>query len=230
MNERVHAATNPRTNGRIDPADRRDRLRDARLYLCTDGRGGGDALDAFLDAVLGAGVDVVQLREKTMEAREQLALAERFRAACDRHGALFVFNDRVDLALAAGADGVHLGQDDLPPERARALAGDELLIGRSTHSAADIEKANAEPVDYVAVGPVFETPTKPGRSATGVALVEAAARAAAHPWFAIGGLGETNLRTVIEKGATRIVLVRAITLADDPALAVKRLRTALDAV
>ncbi len=207
--------------------NRRERLARARLYLCTDGRGGGDTLDAFLDAVLANGVDVVQLREKNMEAREQLKLAERFRAAADRHGALFIVNDRADLALAAGADGVHLGQDDLPPDDARAIVGDDLLIGRSTHALHQIEHANAEPVDYMAVGPVFETPTKPGRAPTGTALIDDASRTARKPWFAIGGLDAHNLREVTQRGATRIVVVRAITLADDPALAAKRLRASL---
>lgn len=209
--------------------NRRGRLAEARLYLCTDGRGGGAELDAFLDAVLGAGVDVVQLREKRAEAREQLALARLFRAACDRHGALFMVNDRLDLALAAGADGVHLGQDDLPPDIARAQAGDDLVIGRSTHSLDDIRRAVAEPVDYLAVGPVYETPTKPGRPATGLELVELAAREAARTWFAIGGINPTNLHAVLQAGARRIAVVRAITLAGDPAHAVKTLRAELDA-
>ncbi len=210
--------------------ERRERLAAARLYLCTDGRGGGVALDAFLGAVLGAGVDIVQLREKSMEARPQLALAERFRAACDRHGALFFVNDRVDLALAAGADGVHLGQDDLSPTLARAQAGPDLLIGRSTHDIAQIEEAVGEPVDYLAAGPVYETPTKPGRPAAGLGLVEAAARSVRMPWFAIGGIDPANVRAVCAAGASAIVVVRAITLAGDPASAARSLRALLDRV
>lgn len=208
--------------------DRRAKLASARLYLCTDGRGGGADLDAFLDAALSGGVDVVQLRDKHAEAREMLAVAERFRSACDRHGALFVVNDRVDLAIAAGADGLHLGQGDLPPDAARAMAGPHVLIGRSTHAPGEILAANDEPVDYMAVGPVFQTPTKPGRVAVGVELIEVAARDARRPWFAIGGLDSSTIGRVVAAGARRAVVVRALTQADDPARAAKELRAALE--
>lgn len=208
---------------------RRERLASARLYLCTDGRGGGPGLDRFLDAVLGAGVDVVQLRDKHLEARPLLALAERFRAACDRHGALFVVNDRPDLALAAGADGVHLGQDDLDPAIARRVLGPGAIIGRSTHAPDQLRRAHDEGVDYCAVGPVHATPTKPGRPAAGMDVVRVAAREATLPWFAIGGIDAGNLADVVAAGARRIVVVRAITEAADPAGAARALRAALEA-
>lgn len=205
--------------------NRRDRLHAARLYLVTGGT--RPDLDEFLDTVLDAGVDILQLREKQMEARPLLALAERFRAACDRHGALFVVNDRADLVEAAGADGVHLGQDDLSPQQARDLLGDAAIVGRSTHTAGQIRAALAEPVDYVCVGPVFQTPTKPGRPATGLDLVRLAAAECAKPWFAIGGIDHQTVHEVGAAGATRIVVVRAIADAADPAASVKALRGAI---
>lgn len=210
--------------------DSRQRLARARLYLCTDGRGGGSELDEFLDDVLGAGVDVVQLREKEMEAKPLLALAERFRTACDRHGALFIVNDRTDVALAAGADGVHLGQDDLPPDAARSILGPAAIIGRSTHAPREIRRAHTEPIDYIAVGPVFETPTKPGRPAVGLELIRRAAREAILPWFAIGGIDSETLSEVKAAGASRIVVVRALTKARDPGKAAKSLLAGLPPV
>lgn len=197
------------------------KLADARLYLCT-----GDRPDEFLDAVLEAGVDVLQLREKEMEARPLLEIAARFRAACDRHGALFVINDRPDVALAAGADGVHLGQDDLDPAFARRLMPHG-IIGRSTHSPEELRRASEEDVDYVCVGPVHETPTKPGRPATGLDLVRLAAKECPRPWFAIGGIGPETIEEVAGAGASRVVVVRAITEAADPAAAVRSLLGAL---
>ncbi len=209
----------------MTPDERRAKLRDARLYLVTGDR---PDLDAFLGSVLEAGVDIVQLREKQMDARSILALAVRFRAACDRHGALFILNDRADLALAAGADGVHLGQDDLPPALARRILGDGAIIGRSTHTPDQMRAALDEPVDYVAVGPVFETPTKPGRPAAGFDVLRLAAKECGKPWFAIGGLDPGTVGQAVDAGATRIAVVRAIERADDPAEAVRRLRAALD--
>ena len=206
--------------------ERRARLEAARLYLCVPVR---PDMEPFLDAVLGAGVDVVQLREKTMEAGDLVAAARVFRAAADRHGALFVVNDRVDVALAAQADGVHVGQRDLPPAFVRELAGEDLLIGRSTHAADEVDRSNDEPVDSIAVGPVFETPTKPGRPAVGLDLIRAAATTARRPWFAIGGLDANTLPGVVRAGARRAVVVRAVTEAGDPAGAVRALRYALAA-
>ena len=147
--------------------DARTRLAGARLYLCTDSRRARGDLPEFLDAVLGAGVDIVQLREKGLEASEELALLEVFAAACRRHGRLLAVNDRADVALAAGADVLHLGQDDLPVPVARRILGPDPVIGRSSHSPAQSDAAAAEPgVDYFCAGPLWTTPTKPGRPAT----------------------------------------------------------------
>ncbi|MGP4113109.1 thiamine phosphate synthase [Streptomyces sp. 4N509B] len=223
----------------------------ARLYLCTDARKRQGDLPEFLDAVLAGGVDVVQLREKGMEAAEELEHLAVFAAACRRHGALLAVNDRADVAHAAaqaatraaahavgpaavatgpGAPGpgvLHLGQGDLPVTAARAILGERVLIGRSTHSEAQVEDALADPgVDYFCVGPCWPTPTKPGRAAPGLPLVRhAAARAAGgdRPWFAIGGVDERRLEEVLAAGARRVVVVRAITEADDPGAAASRL-------
>jgi thiamine-phosphate pyrophosphorylase len=211
----------------MDPDELRARLDAARVYLVTGGRGGGEALRDFLDAVLGAGVDIVQLREKELEARPILELAEVFRDRCDKHGVPFILNDRADLALAARADGVHLGQDDLPAAEARRVLGRYAIVGRSTHDPEQLRGAMREDVDYVAVGPVHETPTKPGRPAAGIDLVRLAAAAATKPWFAIGGIDRTTIRDVRDAGARRVVVVRAITESADPASAVRALHEAL---
>ncbi|MFN2538273.1 MAG: thiamine phosphate synthase [Mycobacteriales bacterium] len=195
--------------------DRRERLANARLYLCTPDR---PDLAAFLDEVLAGGVDVVQLRAKGIEARRELALLEVVREAAERHGALWSVNDRADVAHAAGADVLHLGQDDLPVPAARALLGDEVVIGRSTHDRQQVEAAALEPgVDYFCVGPTWPTPTKPGRPAPGLDLTRhAASLDTARPWFAIGGIDLNTLEQVLEAGATRVVVVRALTEAADP--------------
>jgi thiamine-phosphate pyrophosphorylase len=201
---------------------RRERLAAARLYLCTAIR---PELAAFADAVLGAGVDVIQLRDKQAEAELLLEAAAVLRAAADRHGALFAVNDRADVALAAGADVLHLGQDDLPMPWARRILGDGVLFGRSTHDLDQAARATAEPWDYLAVGPVWPTATKPGRPAVGTALVSAvAALDPPQPWFAIGGIDAGNLDQVTAAGATRVVVVRAITETPDPAAAATTLR------
>jgi len=205
----------------------RAKLAAARLYLVTDGRGGGEALRGFLDAVLAAGVDVIQLREKELEAAPLLELAAVFRDACDRYAVPFIVNDRADVAFAAGADGVHLGQDDLPLATARRLLGAKAIIGRSTHDTAQLRRAMDEDVDYVAVGPVYETPTKPGRPAAGLDLVRRAAEEISKPWFAIGGIDRSSVAAVRAAGAARIVVVRAITRAEDPGIATKELLEAL---
>jgi thiamine-phosphate pyrophosphorylase len=204
-------------------SDLRERLAAARLYLCTDARRPQGDLPQFLDAVLGAGVDIVQLREKGLEAAEELALLETFAQACRRHGALLAVNDRADVALAAGADVLHLGQDDLPVPAARRILGPGPLIGRSSHSPAQAGAAAAEPdVDYFCTGPLWTTPTKPGRPATGLELIEHVARQQpARPWFAIGGISLDRLGDVLAAGATRVVVVRAITEARDPAAATR---------
>jgi len=208
----------------------RARLASARLYLCTDGRQPQGDLSRFLDKVLGAGVDVVQLRQKGLEAADELRLLEVFRAACSRHGSLLAVNDRADVAYAAGADVLHLGQDDLRSQTARQIVGEGPLIGLSTHSSVQADVAAADPyADYFCAGPVWATPTKPGRSAAGLGLISyVAGLAATRPWFAIGGIDETTIRDVIEAGARRVVVVRAITEAEDPAAATATLAGLLD--
>jgi thiamine-phosphate pyrophosphorylase len=204
-----------------DMTDLRERLSAARLYLCTDGRRKQGDLADFLDAALAGGVDIVQLREKNLEAREELALLEVFADACRRHGRLLAVNDRADVALAAGADVLHLGQDDLPVGVARQILGDGPLIGRSSHSPAQSATvADEDGVDYFCAGPVWATPTKPGRPGTGLSLISRVAGAAPdRPWFAIGGIGLPELDAVLDAGARRVVVVRAITEAADPGAA-----------
>jgi thiamine-phosphate pyrophosphorylase len=201
--------------------DSRRLLADARLYLCTDSRSRQGDLAEFLDVVLRAGVDIVQLREKGLEARDELRLLETFAAATERHGKLFAVNDRADIALAAAAPVLHLGQDDVPVPLARRIVGPDVIIGRSTHSASQASAAEIEDgVDYFCVGPTWVTPTKPGRPAAGVPLLGEVAAYAQRPWFAIGGIESLErLDEVITQGARRAVVVRAITEADDPGAA-----------
>ncbi|MET8690468.1 thiamine phosphate synthase [Streptomyces sp. NPDC004732] len=216
-------------------ADHRDRLADARLYLCTDARRSQGDLPEFLDAVLAGGVDIVQLRDKGMEAAEELEHLQVFADAARRHGKLLAVNDRADVAHAIGADVLHLGQGDLPVPAARAILGgrDDVLIGRSTHAESEAAAAAVqEGVDYFCTGPCWPTPTKPGRHAPGLDLVRyTASLGTDRPWFAIGGIDADNLDEVLEAGARRVVVVRAITEADDPGAAAaefaKRLRTSV---
>ena len=199
----------------------RARLDRARLYLCVDSRERQGDLAEFLDAVLGAGVDVVQLRQKGLEAAQELAILDVFRDKAARHGALFAVNDRADLAYAAGADVLHLGQDDLPVPVARAIIGPDPIIGRSSHAEPETAEAAGGPgVDYFCTGPVWPTPTKPGRPAPGLPLVRyAASLGTSRPWYAIGGIDLGNLDEVLAAGARRVVVVRALTGAADPAAA-----------
>jgi thiamine-phosphate pyrophosphorylase len=201
----------------------RERLRRARLYLVVEA-----AAEHVLPAALRGGVDMVQLRDKELDDDSLLEAAARFRAICEEHGALFWLNDRADLALAAGADGVHVGQDDESPEAVRERVGKDLLIGLSTHSAEQFDAALGSEADQLSVGPVWETPTKAGRPATGLDYVRhAAARGGSRPWFAIGGIDETNVGEVVGAGARRVVVLRAIRDADDPEAAARRLRSSL---
>ncbi|MFC9945870.1 thiamine phosphate synthase [Streptomyces pratensis] len=197
----------------------RNRLSAARLYLCTDARKRQGDLPEFLDAVLASGVDIVQLRDKGMEAAEELEHLAVFADACKRHGALLAVNDRADVAHAIGSDVLHLGQGDLPVPAARAVIGGDVVIGRSTHAEAEVDAAAAEAgVDYFCTGPCWPTPTKPGRQAPGLGLVRyAASLGTTRPWFAIGGIDAGNLDEVLDAGARRVVVVRAITEAADPA-------------
>jgi thiamine-phosphate pyrophosphorylase len=225
MAESARAGPGERVSRGRDGAWRRERLAASRLYLCTAIR---PDLAGFADAVLGAGVDLVQLRDKQAEAGPLLEAAAELRAAADRHGALFAVNDRADVALAAGADVLHLGQDDLPLAWARRILGDDVLLGRSTHDLDQAARAAAEPWAYLVAGPVWATATKPGRPATGTALLKAVADLdPPQPWFAIGGIDLHNLDQVTAAGATRIVVVRAITTAPDPADATRALRDRL---
>jgi thiamine-phosphate pyrophosphorylase len=212
----------------------RVRLATARLYLCTDARSGPDDLATFLDEVLAGGVDLVQLRQKGMEAAAELAALEIMAAASKRHGALMCVNDRADVAYAARADMLHLGQGDLPVTVAREILGDDAIVGRSTHVIAESQAALTQPgVDYLAVGPCWPTPTKPGRPAPGLDLVRhvaayAADRELVRPWFAIGGIDLERLPQVLEAGATRVVVVRALTEASDPRAVAESFSRALD--
>ncbi len=204
----------------MKPSKRRERLAASRLYVVTGAR---PDLRGFLDAILGAGVDVIQLREKESEAGDLLGWGETFREAAERHGAMFIVNDRPDVAYALDADGVHLGQNDLLPRVAREILGEDAIIGLSTHSPAQWDVAAPE-ADYLCIGPVWETPTKPGRPAAGLdAVRHAAGSGEIRPWFAIGGITEANLPEVCRAGATRIVVVRAVTTAADPAVSVRTL-------
>lgn len=220
---------------RRDAASLRRRLDSARLYLCTDARTERGDLAEFLDAALAGGVDVVQLRDKggdgPLEAKAELAALEVLADACARHDALFAVNDRADVALASGADVLHLGQDDLPVAWARRVLGEEPIIGRSAHGDAETADAAAEAgVDYFCAGPCWPTPTKPGRPAPGLDLVRTVAgRRPTRPWFAIGGIDHDRLDEVLAAGARRVVVVRAITEASDPQDAAARLRAGLDA-
>ncbi|MDP7722662.1 thiamine phosphate synthase [Mycobacterium sp. TY814] len=213
------------------------RLVTARLYLCTDARRERGDLAEFADAALAGGVDIIQLRDKgspgerrfgPLEALDELAACEILAAAARRHGALFAVNDRADIARAAGADVLHLGQRDLPLNIARDIVGPGTLIGRSSHDAGEAAAAAASAVDYFCVGPCWPTPTKLGRPAPGLDLVRAAADLGTDkPWFAIGGIDSQRLPEVLAAGARRVVVVRAITAAADPKAAAEQLKRAL---
>lgn len=205
----------------------RERLLAARLYLVTPGNPQAGALNEFLPRVLEGGVDIVQLRDKHLEARPLLELAAVVRRRTVEFGALFLVNDRVDLAIAAGADGVHVGQQDLSPAEARRQMGPQAVIGLSTHAPEEVLAAASSEADYVAVGPVHATPTKPGRPAVGTELVRFAAEHPGQPFFAIGGIDPGNLEEVLAAGASRVAVVRALTEAEDPAAAARWLSEAL---
>jgi thiamine-phosphate pyrophosphorylase len=206
-------------------SDRRARLERAVLYLVCSTRPGGRPLDDVLEPALAGGVDVVQLRDKQASSAELLEAAAVARGLCDAAGALLILNDRPDLVAAAGADGCHVGQDDMDVAAARALAGEGAIVGQSTHFPDEIDAA-AE-ADYIGVGPVHATPTKPGRPAVGLELVRFAGAFAPVPFFAIGGIDASNVAAVVEAGARRIAVVRAIADAPDPRAAAAQLRAAL---
>ncbi|SMD00805.1 thiamine phosphate synthase [Kibdelosporangium aridum] len=210
----------------LSGTDLRRKLAEARLYLCTDMR--HDLAD-FVDAALAGGVDIVQLRAKTLEARQEIKALEQIAGVCAKHGALLSVNDRADIAATVGADVLHLGQDDLPVKYARRIVGEEMIIGRSTH---DVDQARAaaieQGVDYFCTGPCWPTPTKPGRPAPGLDLVRRTAEEnPARPWFAIGGIDAGRMPEVLAAGASRAVVVRAITEAEDPRAAASLLKSQL---
>ena len=222
----------------MDPVDlgseRRARLAAARLYLVCDAAPGGRALPDVLRPAIEGGVEVLQLRDKHLADDQLTAVANAARALCERLGALLIVNDRPLVAREAGADGVHVGQDDMPVADVRELLGADMLIGLSTHAEDEIDAARPTAadgtplVDYIGVGPVHETPTKQGRAAVGVELVAYAAANASVPFFAIGGLDARNLPEVLAAGATRAVVLRAVADAEDPGQAARELRALLD--
>jgi len=229
--------------GADDGAARRERLAAARLYLvCPTGPASGEtpvtrgsvedhtrSLPDLIRAAVAGGVDVVQLREKHLPDDELVAVAKALQALCERIGALLIVNDRQVVAREAGAGGVHVGQEDIPVGEVRELVGPDMLIGLSTHTRDEIDAHQASNADYIAVGPVYETPTKPGRPAVGLDLVRYAAAHARRPFFAIGGLDAANLADVLDAGARRVVVLRAIAAARDPEGAARELRSQLDA-
>jgi thiamine-phosphate pyrophosphorylase len=198
-----------------------------RLYLCTPDR---SDLAEFLAACVAGGVDVVQLRDKSLDARPLLARARLAARVCRDLGVPFILNDRPDLALDSGADGVHVGQDDAPPALARRLLGPDAIVGFSTHAPAELDAAAGEPADYVSVGPVAATPTKPGRPGTGLDYLRYAAAVATRPWFVTGGVAPDTLGDMLDAGARRFVVVRWLTEAADPEVAARALRTVIDRV
>jgi thiamine-phosphate pyrophosphorylase len=196
-----------------------------RLYLCTGDR---PDLAAFLAACIRGGVDIVQLRDKQLEALPLLRRAEAAVTVCREAGVPFILNDRPDLALACGADGVHVGQDDVPPWVARQILGPDAIVGRSTHASSELLTAAREPVDYLSAGPVNPTPTKPGRPGTGLGYLVDAARHATLPWFVTGGVTPATVGAMIEAGARRFVVVRYLTESSDPEGAARSLRNGID--
>ncbi len=208
--------------------DRHARLSATRLYLVSGARPGGRALAEVLRPALRGGVDLFQLREKDADDEAVLAAAREARALCDEAGALFILNDRPDLVAACEADGVHVGQDDAPASLARRILGPGAVVGLSTHAPAELDAAASEPADYVSVGPVSATPTKPGRAGTGLEYLRYAARTTTRPWFVTGGVTPETLPAMLDAGARRFVVVRWLTESTDPEGAARALRTAID--
>lgn len=195
------------------------------LYLCTPDR---PDVEDFVQHCIRGGVDLVQLRDKHLEARPLLARARLVAGVCAAHGVPFILNDRPDLALEAGADGVHVGADDAPASLARRIMGPDAIVGLSTHEPAQLDASAAEPVDYVSAGPVHATPTKPGRPGTGLGYLAYAARRASRPWFVTGGVTPDTVGAMVDAGARRFVVVRWLTEAADPETNARRLRQAID--
>jgi thiamine-phosphate pyrophosphorylase len=200
-------------------------LADRRLYLCTADR---PDLESFVASCIRGGVDVVQLRDKELDARPLLERAGIALGVCRDLGVPFILNDRPDLALEVGADGVHVGQDDAPPALCRRLLGSGAIVGFSTHAPCELDAAAAEPVDYLSAGPVMATPTKPGRPGTGLDYLRHAAANATVPWFVTGGAAPDTVGAMIDAGARRFVVVRWLTESTEPEVAAKALRSAID--
>ena len=200
-------------------------LEERRLYLCTPDR---PDLEEFVDACIVGGVDVVQLRDKNLEARQVIEQGRRLLRVCRDHGVPFILNDRPDLALEVEADGVHVGQGDVPPALARRILGPDIIVGLSTHAPSDLDDALDEPVDYLSAGPVSQTPTKPGRPGTGLRYLTYVVERAKTPWFVTGGVTPDSVKMMAAAGARRFVVVRYLTEAEDPKAAAKTLREAID--
>jgi len=200
-------------------------LEERRLYLCTPDR---PDLEEFVDACIAGGVDVVQLRDKNLEARQIIERGRRVLRVCRDHGVPFILNDRPDLALEVEADGVHVGQGDVPPALARRILGPDIIVGLSTHAPSDLDDALDEPVDYLSAGPVSQTPTKPGRPGTGLRYLTYVVERAKTPWFVTGGVTPDSVKMMAAAGARRFVVVRHLTEAEDPKAAAKTLREAID--
>jgi len=196
-----------------------------RLYLCTADR---PDLEAFLEACLRGGVDLVQMRDKRLEARPLVQRAKLAARCCAAHGVPFIVNDRPDIALEVGANGVHVGQDDVPPRLARRLLGSRAIVGLSTHASAELEASWDEPVDYISAGPVEQTPTKPGRPGTGASYVRLAATASICPVFVTGGVRPETVPALVAAGARRFVVVRYLTESADVESDTRRLAEMID--
>jgi thiamine-phosphate pyrophosphorylase len=207
---------------------RRQRLQWARLYYVCNALPHGQDPEAMLNAAMSGGTGMVELRDREQPRAVIERSGRTYRRLANTYSALFIVNDDPYLALELSADGVHVGQDDIDPAEARRIMGPDAIIGLSTHSREQIEAAAGEPVDYISVGPIWETPTKEGRPATGLELIETAARVARLPWFAIGGIDRSNVDEVVDAGAERLCVVRAIRDADDPRAAAAALFNAVD--
>ena len=207
---------------------RRQRLRWARLYFVCEGRPHGHDPEALLNAAMGSGAGMIELRDRELPRSAIERSGRTFRRLANTYGALFIVNDDPHLALELRADGVHVGQEDMDPAEARRIMGPDAIIGLSTHSREQIEAAAAEPVDYISVGPIWETPTKEGRPGTGLELIREAAGIAERPWFAIGGIDTENADEVVSAGAERLCVVRAIRDAADPRAAAATLFGSVD--
>jgi len=216
-------------SGRDVGGERRERLAAARLYLVCGAFPDGSGLPDLLDGAIAGGVDIVQLREKRLPDEQLVAVADAMGVLCERLGALSIVNDRPSVALESGADGVHVGQEDMPVAEVRDLVGPDLLIGLSTHAPAEIDAVDPALVDYIGVGPLHATPTKPGRPAVGLELIRYAAAHSPVPFFAIGGIDAGNLDDALGAGATRVCVLRAIAGAEDPERAASALSAGLDA-